>query len=595
MVGLARAAFAASTLATILLTLLIQLNIQLISNLISALNGARSVSGSLTVWFAIVSLLVVVLTVGSRLLATWSDALLLARLQQRLHDGLLAPNAVSARRLDVQAANSVVLDVAALVQPVLRDVVAVPLTRGVALVSAIAYLLYNLDSIREVPAGLGIVLVALLVGLSAATWAIRDWLREAYGAVGRSLADLAVELGNSTAAPAEIVLLGAQPQRSRAFGRRLGQAVAAKLAAGLRMDLARQLQLAMPVLVQTGFLVYGATMVVGSQGTPIGSIIALYSFAPMVMLPLQQVLDAWLQVSVRWGAVVMVGDMLDSSVLAPDDVPEVAGNALSAPEIVLQSVFLAYKDDGAAVLRGLGHVFPAGSCTAVVGRAGSGKSTLLMLIAGLVPPNSGAVLMAGRAVQSLSPALFGIGLVSDTPLLIVGTVRENFRLARVDADDADIEAACRETGLWELLLGLAPDGPLDYVLSGDARHGLTGGGRRLLAIARALLRRPSVLLLDEPTSGLDAVGAEQLADCLRRLTGKTTIVLADQNLDFVARLADTVCCLEDGIFDAVGTPTELASRPSLFQRLLRSRRALLTADLMSITSVKLPSLRGAAT
>jgi ABC-type transport system involved in cytochrome bd biosynthesis fused ATPase/permease subunit len=180
--------------------------------------------------------------------------------------------------------------------------------------------------------------------------------------------------------------------------------------------------------------------------------------------------------------------------------------------------------------------------------------------------------------------------LSQTPLIITDTVRENFRLACDDAQDREIEAVCREVGLWPILETFAPHAPLDAMLSPAPGEGLSGGARRLLAIARVLLLKPQVVLLDEPTTGVDVLGLEPLLACLQRVARDATLVIVEHNLDFVWRLVGTVCCLEDGRFTECGDVAELANRPGLFQSMLRSRAALVAIDRMSIESVPLPTL-----
>jgi ABC-type multidrug transport system ATPase subunit len=112
--------------------------------------------------------------------------------------------------------------------------------------------------------------------------------------------------------------------------------------------------------------------------------------------------------------------------------------------------------------------------------------------------------------------------------------------------------------------------PLDYVLPRGPGEGLSGGERRLLSVTRGLLRKPLVLLLDEPTTGIDAIGRSMLADVLTDACQDMTVLLVDHDMDFVRRVADLVCCLEDGRFTMTGSPAELATRPNLFSRLLEA-------------------------
>ncbi len=188
-----------------------------------------------------------------------------------------------------------------------------------------------------------------------------------------------------------------------------------------------------------------------------------------------------------------------------------------------------------------------------------------------------------------------VAVVSQFPMFISDTVRANFLLAKADADDGEIESICRRVELWETFVRLSPGAPLDYVMSRTPGKDLSGGERRLLGLARVILRKPSVLLLDEPTTGVDAMTIDRLCRFLEEETDGKTVILVEHNLDFVMRMADRVCCLQDGKFVDYGAPVELAARPSLFRDLLDSRDRQRTTEDLTIERFPLPILgKGAA-
>jgi ATP-binding cassette subfamily B protein len=161
--------------------------------------------------------------------------------------------------------------------------------------------------------------------------------------------------------------------------------------------------------------------------------------------------------------------------------------------------------------------------------------------------------------------------VAQFPLFIADTVRANFLLAKADATDAEIESVCRETGLWAVLLRASGGKPLDYVLPRDVAQGLSGGQRRLLAVSRALLHRPSVLLVDELTAGLDNLTLQSLVDFIRKKCEGLTVIVIDHDIEgFISRVADQICVLDGGRIAAVGTHTELIHEDGLYRRLAQA-------------------------
>ncbi|MCH5645282.1 thiol reductant ABC exporter subunit CydC [Gordonia sp. ABSL49_1] len=155
---------------------------------------------------------------------------------------------------------------------------------------------------------------------------------------------------------------------------------------------------------------------------------------------------------------------------------------------------------------GLDRTLPAGSRLAVVGPSGSGKSTLLLTLAGLLAPQSGSVSYSGSGAESVEPRSAATYFAEDAHIFST-SIRENLRVARGDASEGEMTSALDRVGLWAWVTGL-PDG-LDTVLAGGS-DAISGGQRRRLLLARALLQRAPVVLLDEPTEHLDADDADPL-------------------------------------------------------------------------------------
>ena len=440
------------------------------------------------------------------------------------------------------------------------------------------------------PLGAEITLAIVVIAVPPLTWLLSGGQRQAYDAVRHAQAALASEFANSATTPTEVQLLGAETQRSRAFGRRLNALVAARIHAQSGLELSNQFQTAVPTLLQVGFLTYAAIAAAQSGGAAAGAILSIYYFVPKVIEPVEQIIQFFGGLDMLWMQAAHMGAILDtpeeSSVASARTSPE--GDAA----IALENVELRFAGTQAPVLRDLTHMFPAGKISAVVGRSGSGKSTILSLIDGVRGPDSGSISIIGRPIASLDRALLRtmVAVVSQSPLFISDTVRANFQLARADASDAEIEQVARATGLWSALVRLGGERALDVEVPRAAGRGLSGGERRLLAVARVLLRQPKILLLDEPTTGVDQLSVGTLLDGLRRACAGLTVVMVEHNLDFVRSFADQVCCLQDGRFSDIGTPAELASRPSLFSELLAAREALTSTAHLDVRSLPMPSI-----
>jgi len=219
--------------------------------------------------------------------------------------------------------------------------------------------------------------------------------------------------------------------------------------------------------------------------------------------------------------------------------------------IALEGVTVRFGDDDAAVLERADLVVRPGETLAVVGPSGAGKSTLLDLVARLLVPTEGRVLVDGVDLREVDADAWSrlVAIVDQQPFLFHTTIRENLRYARPDATDAEVEAAARAADVHDFVASL-PRGYDTDVEDGGAR--LSGGQRQRLAIARALLKGAPLLLLDEPTSALDEASERAVARAIDELMAdrtavvRTAIVVAHR--PETIKGADRVVRLERGRF-----------------------------------------------
>lgn len=202
------------------------------------------------------------------------------------------------------------------------------------------------------------------------------------------------------------------------------------------------------------------------------------------------------------------------------------------------------------ILRGVSFTLPRGQSVAVVGPSGSGKSTLLDLLARFYDPTGGAILIDDQDLRGLDLESWRrcLGLVSQDTFLFNDTIEHNIRLGLVDASHEKIVDAARLAHAHEFIAGL----PQGYeTIVGDRGSRLSGGQRQRIALARALLRRPQVLILDEATSQLDSESEHAIQQAIRELRNNCTILLAAHRLSTV-RDADLTVVLENGVVVEAG-------------------------------------------
>jgi ATP-binding cassette subfamily B protein len=240
----------------------------------------------------------------------------------------------------------------------------------------------------------------------------------------------------------------------------------------------------------------------------------------------------------------------------------------------LESIALPVPEHtGAAqpVLREVTFHVPPGQLTALVGPSGAGKTTITHLVSRLYDPDDGAVRIGGQDLRdvTLDSLHDAVGVVSQDAHMFHDTIRANLSYARPEATEADLVAACRAAQIWELISAL-PDG-LDTVV-GDRGYRLSGGEKQRLAIARLLLKAPSVVVLDEATAHLDSESEVAVQAALKTaLTGRTSVVIAHR-LSTI-READQILVVDAGQVVERGTHTELLAAAGLYAELYHTQFA----------------------
>jgi ATP-binding cassette, subfamily B, bacterial HlyB/CyaB len=316
--------------------------------------------------------------------------------------------------------------------------------------------------------------------------------------------------------------------------------------------------------------VYSGTIVVGAylllsqpEVMSAGTLVAFSMLSMRLVQPLVQMAHLQQDVAEARGAVVEMAGVMN----APPELAR-AGTGMRLPikgDINFQGVSFRYKSGTALALDAVSFRIPRGSMFGIMGRSGSGKTTVTRLLQGLNPGYEGIIKIDGMDLREidLTHLRTNIGVVPQENFLFTGTVRENIGMARPGASLADIVRAAQMAGAEEFIERM-PKG-YDTQLAEGAVN-LSGGQRQRLAIARALLIDPPVLVLDEATSALDAESEAIINANLRRIAQSRTIICISHRLSMLVP-ADAILVLERGQVYDIGRHEALLYRCDIYKHM----------------------------
>jgi ATP-binding cassette subfamily B protein len=241
----------------------------------------------------------------------------------------------------------------------------------------------------------------------------------------------------------------------------------------------------------------------------------------------------------------------------------------------LEAASLPEVRDSEEILKGISFSALPGTVTALVGPSGAGKTTISALLPRLYDVTSGAIKIEGHDLRDLTLTSLrdSIGVVMQDSHLFHDTITANLRYAKADATPDEMKAACQAAQIWDLITSL-PNGLETMV--GERGHRLSGGEKQRLAIARLLLKSPSIVILDEATAHLDSENEELVQNALASaLRGRTSIVIAHRLSTVMS--ADQIIVLENGVIRERGKHEELVLAGGLYSELF-ARQDLTTSN-----------------
>lgn len=314
-------------------------------------------------------------------------------------------------------------------------------------------------------------------------------------------------------------------------------------------------------------LIYVGAIRVDSGAISRGAVVALYNYMSQILVELIKLANLIISVTKAIACGNRIQSVLD---IEPGTVPGhvIDGNENSEYSVEFDKACLSYNGSEES-LHNIDLKIPRGSSIGVIGSTGSGKTSLVNLIPRFYDVTGGCVLVDGIDVRDYDTKALRskIGVVSQKKALFAGTVRDNIRFGKQDATDEEIWQALETAQAKQMIEDKS--GQLDFVLEQEGKN-LSGGQRQRMTIARALVRKPEVLILDDAASALDYATGAALNKALRNTDFAPTVITVSQRVAAI-RNADTIVVLDEGEIVGVGTNDELLRSCEVYKEIFDSQ------------------------
>lgn len=411
-----------------------------------------------------------------------------------------------------------------------------------------------------------IVLFAMML-IATTTLSFRRALRKRLEERFESGADAQAFLVEAVTGMETVKAMALEPTMAQRWDRLLARNVTADYRVDRLSGIAGGIGQILRNLTTLAILWFGARHVLSGEMT-VGALIAFQMIASQSMGPILRISSLWQQFQQVGIAVRRLGDLMNAPVepvMNPDksSLPRLQGN------IRLENVSFRYLQDAPRVLDEVSFEIRQGMTIGIVGRSGSGKSTLAKLMQRLYLPESGRVFVDGHDLAQVDPSWLRrqISVVPQESFLFGGTIRENIAVRVPNAPMPQVIAAAKLAGAHEFISAMAEgyDTPV-----GERGTALSGGQRQRLALARALITDPRILILDEATSALDYESERIIQDNLARMSEGRTVILVAHRLSML-RGADRILVMDKGRLVEFGNHDELVAQAGVYRHLYQQQ------------------------